>query len=88
MPDTDERNFKAALKRGWRRKSPNCGQGSIMEGYLSVGQRCQACGQELFHHRADDGPAYLTVLIVGHVMAPLLLLCLYPLAARTFRNAL
>ena len=44
-----------------------------MEGYLSVGQRCQACGQELFHHRADDGPAYLTVLIVGHVMAPLLL---------------
>ena len=59
-----------------------------MEGYLSVGQRCQACGQELFHHRADDGPAYLTVLIVGHVMAPLLLLCLYPLAARTFDNAL
>ena len=40
-----------------------------MEGYLSVGQRCQACGQELFHHRADDGPAYLTILIVGHVMA-------------------
>ncbi|MEK9758479.1 MAG: DUF983 domain-containing protein [Paracoccaceae bacterium] len=73
MPDTDERNLKAALKRGWRRKCPNCGQGSMMEGYLSVGQSCQACGQELFHHRADDGPAYLTILIVGHVMAPLLL---------------
>jgi len=43
-----------------------------MEGYLSVGQSCQTCGQELFHHRADDGPAYLTILIVGHVMAPLL----------------
>ena len=45
----------------------------MMEGYLSEGQRRQACGQELFHHRADDGPACLTVLIVGHVMAPLLL---------------
>jgi uncharacterized protein (DUF983 family) len=27
----------------------------------------------LHHHRADDGPAYLTILIVGHLMAPLLL---------------
>lgn len=22
----------------------------------------------MHHHRADDGPAYLTILIVGHVM--------------------
>ena len=25
------------------------------------------------HHRADDGPAYLTILIVGHIMAPMIL---------------
>ena len=31
---------------------------------------CSNCGQELFHHRADDGPAYLTILLVGHLMAP------------------
>jgi uncharacterized protein (DUF983 family) len=30
------------------------------------------CHQELHHHKADDGPAYLTILIVGHLMAPLL----------------
>lgn len=30
------------------------------------------CGQDLSGHRADDGPAYLTILIVGHLMAPLL----------------
>jgi uncharacterized protein (DUF983 family) len=28
----------------------------------------------LHHQRADDGPAYLTILVVGHLMAPLLLL--------------
>ena len=33
---------------------------------------CTVCRQELHHHRADDGPAYLTMLIVGHLMAPLL----------------
>ena len=22
------------------------------------------------HHRADDGPAYLTILLVGHLLAP------------------
>lgn len=27
-----------------------------------------ACGQELHHHRADDGPAYLTILIVAHIL--------------------
>ena len=33
---------------------------------------CPVCREELHHHRADDGPAYLTILIVGHLMAPLL----------------
>lgn len=44
-----------------------------MQGYLKVADRCTVCGTEMHHHRADDGPAYLTILIVGHVMAPLLL---------------
>ncbi len=43
-----------------------------MKSYLKVRDRCTICDQELFHHRADDGPAYLTILIVGHLMAPLL----------------
>jgi uncharacterized protein (DUF983 family) len=45
----------------------------MLRGYLSVRDTCPACGEELHHHRADDGPAYLTILIVGHLMAPLLL---------------
>ena len=43
-----------------------------MKGYLKVRDTCPVCREELHHHRADDGPAYLTILIVGHLMAPLL----------------
>ncbi|MEJ1990612.1 MAG: DUF983 domain-containing protein [Maritimibacter sp.] len=58
--------------RGWRRRCPSCGTGPIMKGYLTVRDTCTVCGEELHHHRADDGPAYLTILIVGHLMAPLM----------------
>lgn len=37
--------------------------------YLQVHDTCPSCGEELHHHRADDGPAYLTILIVGHILA-------------------
>lgn len=44
----------------------------MLRSYLKVNDACDTCGQEFHHHRADDGPAYLTILIVGHLMAPLL----------------
>ena len=33
---------------------------------------CRSIQHLLEHHRADDGPAYLTILIVGHLMAPII----------------
>lgn len=72
--NVEERPLWSALARGWRRKCPNCGSGPLLRGYLKVHDTCQVCRQDLTHHRADDGPAYLTILIVGHLMAPLLLI--------------
>lgn len=69
----EDRPMREALLRGWRCRCPNCGAGPMMRGYLKVRDACPVCQQELFHHRADDGPAYLTILIVGHLMAPLML---------------
>lgn len=74
MDILQERALRPALWRGWRRRCPNCGGGPILKGYLSVRPECPACGEALHHHRADDGPAYLTILIVGHLMAPLILI--------------
>lgn len=70
---TEERPTLPALLKGWRRKCPNCGSGPLLSGYLKVRDTCPVCREDLHHHRADDGPAYLTLLIVGHLMAPLLL---------------
>lgn len=71
-PET-ERPVGPALRRGWRGRCPNCGSGKMLRGYLTVREACPECGEALHHHRADDGPAYLTILIVGHLMAPLIL---------------
>lgn len=69
----DDRPLKPALLRGLRRRCPACGQGRLFAGYLTVRGTCASCGEPFHHHRADDGPAYLTILIVGHLLAPLLL---------------
>ena len=68
-----ERPWRPALLRGLRRRCPNCGAGAMLKGYLKVRDACPVCGEVLHHQRADDGPAYLTILIVGHLMAPVLL---------------
>jgi uncharacterized protein (DUF983 family) len=38
--------------------------------FLKVNDRCPACGEDLSHHQADDFPAYLVILIVGHLVVP------------------
>lgn len=70
--ETPERDMKSALLRGWKRRCPSCGNGPMLKGYLKVRDECPVCGEELHHHKADDGPPYLTILIVGHLMAPLM----------------
>lgn len=69
----DDRPLRPALWRGWKRCCPNCGQGPMLRSYLKVRDTCPVCGEAFHHHRADDGPAYLTILIVGHLLAPLLM---------------
>ncbi len=69
-----DRPLGPAMLRGWRRQCPNCGAGPLLRGYLKVRDACPVCGEDLHHQRADDGPAYLTILIVGHLMAPAILI--------------
>jgi uncharacterized protein (DUF983 family) len=64
----DDRPTKQAIVHGLRGKCPNCGEGAMFTQYLKVTDTCPVCKEELFHHRADDGPAYLTILLVGHLI--------------------
>ncbi len=69
----EPRDVWTAMMRGWRGRCPACGEGPLMAGYLTVRDSCPACGTELHHHRADDGPAWATILIAGKLLAPLML---------------
>ena len=66
-------NFEA-MKRGWFGRCPNCGEGRMFRAFLKVADHCPACGEDLHHHRADDFPAYVVILIVGHILVPIVLL--------------
>ena len=62
-----------AMGRGFRCKCPNCGEGKLFRSFLKVADHCEACGEEFHHHRADDFPAYLVIVAVGHIVVPLIL---------------
>ena len=64
--DNKDRSIANAMKRGASLRCPACGKGNLFPKYLKVANSCETCGQDLFHHRADDAPAYFTMLIVGH----------------------
>lgn len=46
----------------------------MFRAFLKPNDQCPHCGEELYHHRADDFPAYLVIVIVGHIVVPLMLL--------------
>ncbi len=70
-----ERPLGRSIGRGLRGRCPSCGTGALFDGFLAVRPVCRVCGEELHHHRADDLPPYLTILIVGHVVVTGLLVC-------------
>jgi uncharacterized protein (DUF983 family) len=56
--------------RGLLGRCPACGRGRLFRRFLKVNESCPDCGEELHHHRADDFPAYLVIVIVGHLIVP------------------
>ena len=66
----EKRDVWTALKRGFRGRCPRCGEGKLLRAYLKVDNNCRVCGLDFTPHRADDLPAYLVIVIVGHLVVP------------------
>ena len=62
-----------AMWRGFLGRCPHCGEGKLFARFLKVADHCASCGEELFHQRADDFPAYLVIALVGHAVVPSIL---------------
>lgn len=58
----------SAAWRGALGRCPHCGKGRLFRSYLKPVDACSDCGEALGHIRADDGPAWLTIMVVGHVV--------------------
>lgn len=67
-------SLAAALLRGLSLKCPRCGVGRLLSGYLQQAESCPHCGLETGAIRADDGPPWLTLLVVGHLLAPFMII--------------
>ncbi|HVW58239.1 MAG TPA: DUF983 domain-containing protein [Rhizobiaceae bacterium] len=57
----------AAMLNGMRGRCPQCGEGRLFRSFSKTVPVCEHCGLEIHHHRADDFPAYIVILIVGHI---------------------
>ena len=64
--DAQPRPLGLAARRGLAGRCPHCGEGRLYRAYLKVVDACPVCGEDLSPQRADDAPAYVTMLIVGH----------------------
>jgi uncharacterized protein (DUF983 family) len=69
----EKRDVWTALKRGFRGRCPRCGQGRLFRAFLKVDDHCSVCQLDFTPHRADDLPAYLVIVIVGHIVVPTIL---------------
>jgi uncharacterized protein (DUF983 family) len=70
---TTPRPIWPAMRRGLAKTCPNCGKASVFDGYLTLKPACPYCAQNLSHARADDGPAYLSILVTAKIMGTLML---------------
>src|SRR6202789_2581765 len=66
----EKRDVWTSIKRGLRGRCPRCGEGKLFCAFLKVGNKCSVCDLDFTPHRADDLPAYLVIVIVGHIVVP------------------
>ena len=62
-----------AAIRGLRGRCPSCGEGRMFIRLLKPFEHCPKCGQDWTAQQADDFPAYVAIIVTGHIMAPIII---------------
>ncbi len=62
------------MARGLICRCPSCGKGLLFRAFLKVADTCPSCAADLHHQRADDAPPYFTMMIVGHILIPVVVI--------------
>jgi uncharacterized protein (DUF983 family) len=69
----NEIDFKTSARHALLGRCPCCGKGKLYRAYLKQVDACSACGEKFGAIRADDAAPWLTIIIVGHIFLPLML---------------
>lgn len=67
------RTLGQALWRGIGGHCPRCAGTALFARFLKPVARCRLCGQDWTLHSADDFPPYVSILLTGHLMAPVII---------------
>jgi len=72
QPSEEEtrRPIRRSMWRGLLKRCPNCGTGRIFDRYLKPANSCSNCGEAFGHIRTDDFAPWLTILLLGHILVP------------------
>ena len=61
---------RSAIATGLACKCPRCSQGRLFAGFLTVAERCAACGLDFKKADSGDGPAVFIIFILGFLVVP------------------
>jgi uncharacterized protein (DUF983 family) len=64
----DRRMLGQAVSRGLACRCPQCGEGLLFSGFLTLRPRCEKCGLDYGFADAGDGPAVFVILIGGFIV--------------------
>jgi uncharacterized protein (DUF983 family) len=64
----DRQMLGQAVSRGLRGRCPQCGEGHLFSGFLTMRPRCDKCGLDYSFADAGDGPAIFVILIGGFIV--------------------
>lgn len=75
-PSLADRPFSwfRGVRRGIAQLCPACGETHLYRRYLKVNDVCLRCGLAVGEIRSDDAPPYFTILLVGHIIVPSMLI--------------
>jgi len=63
-----------SFRLGWTGRCPRCAQGTLFYRFLKIRSGCERCGLDFSGYPTDDAPPYFTILVVGHIVVPAMLM--------------
>jgi uncharacterized protein (DUF983 family) len=69
MATEDHASLRVPIRRGLAAHCPQCGKGSLFQGFLALKPRCESCGLDFSFADAADGPAFFVMFFSGFIVA-------------------